>query len=93
MRSVSSTRVDSSMSMRMKLPYVAACASSYGDVAIGKLGIEVETEMRQLERDIGLQALGGDAVEVACVLVDDGPRRLGVFDSFAEQGGVGAKPF
>jgi hypothetical protein len=62
-----------------------------GDVAIGEFGIEIETEMGQLECDIGLHALRGDAVEVGFVFVDDQSRSGLVLHSFTEKRGIGAQ--
>ena len=78
--------------MRTKLASLAAWVTISLNVAISELGIEIETEMGQLERDIDLQPFRGDAVEIGDVLVDDGPRRRRVLDSFAEQRGIGAQP-
>ena len=77
--------------MRMKLPCGRGVRDDVGHVAIGELRIEIESEMRQLERDIGLQTLRRDAVEIRLVLVDDGSGGGWVLDPFAEQRGVGAQ--
>ena len=54
---------DSSMSIRMKLPRRAACATSAVDVLVGELLVEVEAEVGELERDVRAQLLVGDPVE------------------------------
>jgi hypothetical protein len=85
MRSVASTWRDSSMSMRTKFPRGRGVLDHLGDVALGELLVDRETEMRELERDVCPQALRLNAVEQLAVGGDDLARLGLVVDTLAEQ--------
>ena len=58
------------------------------DVRARELLVEGEAEVRQLQRDVDAQLLGGDAVEDLPVGVDDGAGLGLVLDALAEQGRI-----
>src|SRR5205823_3920964 len=63
-----------------------------GHVLVGELLVEAEPEVRELERDVRLQLLGGDPVEHLAVRVDDGPALVGCLHVLAEKRGVREQP-
>ena len=62
------------------------------DVQVRRLLVEGEAEVRELERDVGAELLGGESVENALVLDHDCRRLLRRTDVLTEQRRVRAQP-
>ncbi len=72
------------MSMRTRRPYLRARVEDHAQVADGQVLVDIEAELAQLERDVGVDGGGIDAVEQVEDLVAGGVGFTGLADAFAE---------
>ena len=76
--------VDSSMSMRTKLPLSAACSTTASAFSRQRSRSIVSPSAVELDADVGVEPVPLDRIEDAVVLVDEGARLLGLVDVLAE---------
>ena len=64
---MSSVHAECSMSIRTKISRAAASASTVAEERPAEVEVDLEPERRQLDRDVGVEPVGGDRVERSVV--------------------------